>query len=149
MAVLNKYCTRCNTLRPTVDWSKSNQNKDGLHGVCRICARETNMAWYKRHRDERLPKIRKNSVDRRRRLKLEVLTHYGAALGKPMCVTCGEERLPCLTVDHINGGGSEHRRSLGSKNICQWLKGENFPSGFQTLCMNCQFMKRHENKEWH
>ncbi len=149
MAAQSKYCTRCNTFRPISEWSKNNQRKDGLHGVCKVCSRETNRAWYKTHREERLPIARKSAIANRRKLKLEVLTHYGSDLGKPKCVTCGDERLPCLTIDHINGGGAEHRRSLGTRNICQWLKKKNFPYGYQTLCMNCQFMKKYENKEWH
>ena len=29
-----------------------------------------------------------------------------------------------------------------------WLKANNYPEGFQTLCNNCQFIKRDENKEY-
>ena len=32
-------------------------------------------------------------------------------------------------------------------NLYNWLIKNNFPSGFQTLCMNCQFIKREENRE--
>jgi len=49
-------------------------------------------------------------------IKTEVLTHYGK--GYLACVICGESRLACLSIDHINGGGR-----------------------YQTLCMNCQFLK--------
>ena len=29
-----------------------------------------------------------------------------------------------------------------------WLKRNNFPEGFQTLCMNCQWLKKEENREY-
>jgi hypothetical protein len=84
------------------------------------------------------------------KLKIEVLTRYGN--GECKCVKCGEDRFPCLSIDHINGGGSKHRKSL-SKNGCsgvrfyKWLKDNNYPVGFQTLCMNCQFIKSFDNME--
>ena len=76
----------------------------------------------------------------------EILTHYGG--GKLACVVCGEGRLACLSIDHINGGGTKHRKQMGggSAFYC-WLKKQNYPKGYQTLCMNCQFVKRFERRE--
>jgi hypothetical protein len=76
-----------------------------------------------------------------------VLTHYGGS--KLVCVKCGFADVRALSIDHINGGGRRHRegslRSSGS--FYSWLMKNNFPEGYQTLCMNCQFIKRWENKE--
>lgn len=71
-------------------------------------------------------------------VKAEVLTYYGG--GRCACVKCGESRLACLSIDHIDGGGKEHLRRVGS--VYSWLKRNNYPKGFQTLCMNCQWIKR-------
>lgn len=81
-------------------------------------------------------------------LKAEVLTHYGG--GELACVECGFNDIRALSVDHINGGGYQHYKDLKRRGIFmyRWLKNENFPSGYQTLCMNCQFIKREEQKEW-
>jgi len=38
-------------------------------------------------------------------------------------------------------GGGKHRKELGNKSIYKWLVQNNFPSGFQTLCYNCNFAK--------
>ena len=46
-----------------------------------------------------------------------------------------------LTVDHINNDGVAHRKKIKKRNIYQWLTKNNFPEGFQTLCMNCNFAK--------
>lgn len=74
-------------------------------------------------------------------IKTEVLTHYGK--GRLACVMCGESRLACLSIDHIKGGGHKHRSKLGKEGykFYTWLKKEDFPKGYQTLCMNCQFVK--------
>jgi hypothetical protein len=76
----------------------------------------------------------------RLKYKIEVLTYYGK--GKLACVECGESRPLCLSIDHINGGGNKHRKELGHKksNIYRLLKLQGYPEGYQTLCMNCQFI---------
>ena len=85
----------------------------------------------------------------RRRTRLEVLTHYGN--GKFACVICGEERYDCLSIDHINGGGTKLKREgelLGAAFYCQ-LKKRGYPTEFRTLCMNCQaieYAKRKNNR---
>ena len=81
----------------------------------------------------------------RLKLKEEVLTYYGN--GKCACVKCGHTTLASLSIDHINGKGSREKREKGIGNYYAWLKKEGYPSGYQTLCMNCQFVKREENHE--
>lgn len=79
--------------------------------------------------------------------KSEVLAHYGN--GHIACVRCGFDNIRALSIDHIGGGGNTHRKITGEG--CQfyyWLKRNNFPTGYQTLCMNCQALKKYENKEY-
>lgn len=54
----------------------------------------------------------------------------------------GEHETPytnilALTIDHVKGGGSKHRRNLGYSSIYKRLAREAFPEGYQVLCMNC------------
>jgi len=79
-----------------------------------------------------------------RKLKTEVLTHYGG--GKLACVKCGFLDFRALSLDHIHGGGREERGN-SSQGFFLRLKREGYPEGYQTLCMNCQFIKRYENNE--
>jgi len=86
--------------------------------------------------------------EKNHQLKIEVLTHYGN--GNLKCTQCDEKREICLTIDHIKGGGTYHRKVLNlhtGNQFYNWLKKNNYPSGFQTLCMNCQFIKRYNNHE--
>ena len=101
------------------------------------------------YRAENKEKVRRATRQSEHRLKVEVLTHYSNS--KLACVICGESRLACLSIDHINGGGSQHRRELKkrSQGFYRWLRNENYPEGYQTLCMNCQFIKKIENEEQH
>lgn len=77
------------------------------------------------------------------RQKRTVLSYYCDSKD-PHCVICGEDRSDCLSIDHIWGNGSKERRTMHSQNFYQFLIRGNFPSGYQTLCMNCQFIKRAE-----
>jgi hypothetical protein len=77
--------------------------------------------------------------------KILVLTHYGN--GKCACTKCGYTDIRALSIDHINGAGGKHRRITGSM-FYLWLINNNYPDGLTTLCMNCQFIKRDENREY-
>lgn len=79
--------------------------------------------------------------------KQEILTHYGN--GHCSCAKCGFSDIRALTIDHINNNGAEHRKELRSQgiwSIYRWLKKNQCPSGYQTLCMNCQWIKQNEFK---
>ncbi len=67
--------------------------------------------------------------------KLDVLQHYGMK-----CACCGEETYEFLSIDHINGGGHQHKMKIGN-HLYRWLKKNNYPPGFQTLCHNCNAAK--------
>ena len=99
--------------------------------------------YYSRNRE----KIKFEARSYRRRMKMDVLRHYGG--NKVSCVVCGENRLPCLSLDHINGDGHAQSLVVGRGNkLYLWIKNNNYPQGYQTLCMNCQWIKRHENQEY-
>lgn len=71
-----------------------------------------------------------------REQKAIVLKQYGEA-----CKCCGEARFEFLTIDHINSDGATHRKEIKTTTLYRWLIANNFPPGFQTLCMNCNFAK--------
>ncbi len=87
-------------------------------------------------------KRREQEKLRKRRIRLEVLTHYGNS--KLACVYCGFNNSDALTIDHINNDGAKQRCQTGwgsGSGTYYWLKKNNFPLGFQTLCANCQMIK--------
>ena len=76
---------------------------------------------------------RRNELYRDR--KIRIIQHYG---GK--CDCCGEAHLEFLTIDHIKGGGTAHRKKLkteGGSGMYRWLEKNDFPEGFRILCWNC------------
>ncbi len=107
---------------------------------------------YQKHREERIAasvQHYKSSPTRRahdriyqkqhrRRLRNEVLEEYGK-----ICACCGETIHEFLAIDHTNGGGSKHRKSLFGYNVAGrdfylWLKRQGYPKdGYRVLCHSC------------
>ena len=102
----------------------------------------------KKYRERNREVINKHSriQEKKRRIKLRhnLLKHYSKNTFQ--CACCGEKHIEFLTIDHVNGGGNEHRRQIGGSggyNFYRWLKRNNFPNGFQVLCHNCNWAKGH------
>ena len=99
-------------------------------------ARAAYNADYRKIGGEGLLKVRR---DYWKEYRLKVLSHYSN--GDKKCACCGEGAYEFLSIDHINGGGSQHRKSLGSKYIYSWLIKQSYPPGYQVLCHNCNMAK--------
>ena len=75
----------------------------------------------------------------------EIRDKVFAAYGGYICNCCGETEPSFLSIDHVNNDGAEHGRKIGNSYSYRWLLINNFPSGFQVLCMNCQWGKKNNN----
>ena len=107
--------------------------------------REYHKEWYQKNKEHYQEKAREYAKENREKMyeyrkkygqdrRLKCIEHYG---GK--CACCGETEIDFLAIDHINGGGNEHRRKVGD--VHGWLVKNNFPEGFQVLCHNCNLAK--------
>ncbi len=108
--------------------------------------------WRKRFQQTERGKKQHREAIRGWRIEVKrlVLRHYGG--NKLRCIGCGCKDMRVLSIDHIDGNGAEHKRTLGIQggtNLYRWLISNSYPSGYQTLCMNCQWIKRYENSEHH
>lgn len=88
-----------------------------------IANREKHLQAMKRYRDK---------------ARLDAITHYG---GK--CECCGETHIEFLAIDHINGGGHQHQKSINGLAIGIWLRKNKYPAGFRVLCHNCNLSLGH------
>lgn len=117
------------------------QIKDGLTNGQR---------WYLKNKE------RHNALnlERQRRLRASVLALLGSKCANPECrwlntdgtLGCTDPR--ALQVDHINGGGVKENRTLGTYKMCRKILAMPKPEDeYQLLCANCNWIKRHTNKE--
>ena len=136
-----KTCTRCKLTKPVSQFDRIYKGIDYFSYWCSSCKNErrrfqrTQDTWREKYGE----KHRQYCRDYRLKLKKIVLDHYGNK-----CICCGERQIEFLTIDHISGGGSEHRRLLktkGGTKFYRWLKINNFPAGYQILCFNCNSAK--------
>lgn len=144
-------CSKCKKYLPNSSFYIDKSKKRMLSAYCKKCSndnRKKNICgsqanYYQANRAIILEKLRIKG----RELKKGVLSHYSPG-GQCCCVQCGEARIDCLSLDHINGGGNKHKETTGyGSNFYKWVIRNGFPDGLQTLCMNCQWVKRYTNKE--
>ena len=71
-----------------------------------------------------------------------------ALLGEK-CVACNIADRRVLQIDHVHGGGKvdrdKHARGRSYPQYYQHILAH--PDGYQILCANCNWIKRHENGE--
>ncbi len=136
-----KNCKTCEQDKSIHDFHKDRHSSDGLSRRCKECKRKSWPAYYKKHRE----KLLLRAEERQKRLKARVIEHYSN--GTDLCICCDENIVEFLTIDHIDNDGGEHRQKLNGGNrggswFYVWLIKNNFPEGFQVLCMNCNWGKR-------
>lgn len=132
-----KKCPQCKNNKTADCYWENKHSTDGLSSYCKVCFNA--IRRYKRQNN-----IGYWGDKEKRGDKMIVLEHYGEK-----CCKCGFSDWRTLSIDHINSDGAEHRKKVSGAHIYRWLKNNNFPTGFQILCMNCQFIKRHEKKEFY
>ena len=85
------------------------------------------------------------SAESTRRCRIDVLKNYSN--GTMQCAKCNNNDIRVLSIDHMNGGGTQHRNYLGgsSINVYRWLRKNGYPDGYQVLCLNHNIGKPDEN----
>lgn len=137
-------CTRCGLRKPTegyktchkcrqqeLKWARKERRRRRATGLCWKCgtkpaAPDRNWCIPCFEQGQKYKKV----------LRDEVFAAYGGY--RCACPGCDVTQPEFLQIDHIDGGGYEHRKKIGSGHaLYHWLKKNNFPEGFRVLCANC------------
>lgn len=117
------------------DWTKDHPDKAYSYARKWLKKKkEADPAWF----EEMKRRKNQQAAESRKRTQLEALQHYG---GK--CFCCGEKETLFLGLDHIGGGGTQHREETGMRTSA-WAKKNGWPPIFQVACHNCN-LGRHLN----
>ncbi len=121
------YCQKCHDLQIAYQLKMADKRRDA--GVCTACGKLPVAEGYKR-----CDECRKQLTARRLLNRIEVYKAYGGA----SCACCGEDRLPFLTLDHVeNDGAKERKIHRTPETLYRHLARNNYPPGYQVLCWNC------------
>ncbi len=149
-----KKCSTCKEEKPLSNFYKNGGGKNGFRADCIPCFLAKRKRYYQDYRKLHITEIQAKHKVTHLKVKVDVLTHYSN--GTCACVKCGFSDIRALSIDHIAGGGAKQLRALGfwtkyrgggGYQFYLWLRRNGYPKGYQTLCMNCQWIKRHENGE--
>lgn len=156
-----KPCSACGETKPLSEFYKNSGMPGGRVHQCKMCLAVRQVARRNANREEYLAAQHTYSLrtrDRKRVYDAEyreanranlavskqrqhesarsaVFGHYGT-----FCACCGSTDR--LNIDHISGGGTEHRQQVGrGYTFYLWLIRNDFPDGYQTLCSPCNASK--------
>ena len=94
----------------------------------------------RKYRAENPEKYAEQSRISKRRLRNRVLEFYGRE-----CGLCGFDDERALTLDHVLNNGAEERKNLGERGVYRRAIKPEYRHEYRILCMNCQFITRHNN----
>lgn len=149
--------TQFECISPTKGWHRREckecvyQRHKNADDASKLAIREYNRDYYRKNKeklDQRSidwiaanpEKRHKTALSYYYRLQNEAILAYGGYV----CCWCGIDEPFVLAIDHVNNDGKEHRRligSVGGHKFYKWLRDNNYPKGFQVLCMNCNHAK--------
>ena len=124
------------------------------HWICIDCKRKKEVEYYhkcykKQRSKQNKKRYRKFTEEikahnkiitklRQQKLRDMALTAYGNK-----CVCCEEDKKEFLCVDHVNGGGNQHRKLINGS-FFLYLFRMNYPKKeFRILCQNCNSSMGH------
>lgn len=124
-------CTICLDEKEPADFYIRNGN---LRKECKACIIKRNLI----NRNKNPDVYRAQRRRRYHEIKQEIFQAYGNR-----CVCCGDETIKFLSIDHIQGGGNQHRASLpgGERQLFIDIVRAGFPEEYQLLCHNCNHGK--------
>lgn len=146
-----KICRLCKAEKSVEDfdriWGDKNPRRRAACKACRKIyhqelAEESRKAIVrsKEWAADNKPKRRKVALAYYYRMQHHAIMAYGGY----RCSWCGIDEPMVLCIDHVENNGREHRRqigSLGGHKLYKWLRDNDYPPGFQVLCMNCNHGK--------
>ncbi len=131
-----KTCSKCKLEKDEEEFYRRSDRPKARHSHCKTCCSRKDLPLEVR-KHHRITK-RKSNI----KLRRDVLLYYTNGLMK--CNCCGESNEAFLTLDHIEGGGRQHKLQMGSTQaIYRELRKNDYPEGYQILCYNCNCGRAH------
>ena len=142
---MKKKCSKCKKVYPSgLHFYRDSQKIDGLSSSCKRCVRIQVVANSHKHRAKNRAYSNSYYAKNREKLKIrnngyrrENVKKIFALLGSK-CSICNFDNKIALQIDHIHGGGYNHRRTAGGSYYVDMLRDI---SKYRLLCANCNFIE--------
>lgn len=137
-----KTCSECKLEKSIAEYYI--RSNGYAHSRCKPCYQQYVNAYKAANGEKVRQCYRASGAKRRKRIRDAVFEAYGGYI----CACCGETEWKFLTLDHIDNDGSEFRQKMLGKRTASgmatyfWLQQNGYPSGYQVLCMNCNYGKQ-------
>lgn len=131
---MEKKCSRCGESFPATQEHFAVRSRNGVRALrvqCRACYRLVQREAWAKNPDY----FRAAGKKEREKIRRDVLLHYSG--GNMRCACCGEGRIEFLALDHVDGGGIEHRKKYGGAGFYRYLRRVKYLPGLRVLCHNC------------
>lgn len=119
----SKTCPQCKVEYDITGFNKAPKRADGLRAWCKGCERR---------------KAQEKIYD----LRQKVYHKLGDS-----CQRCGFADQRALQIDHVRGGGNKEHAEIKNNKVFLNKVLADSEGTYQILCANCNWIKRHENKE--
>lgn len=91
-----KVCRVCQQSKPSEEYNRNSESKDGLHLYCRACLRIKRNEWYRNSASQR-----EAAKLRNKKYQIELREWIASEVKKGGCCICGEPDPACLDFHHV------------------------------------------------
>lgn len=141
--MLEKYCSRCNTIKLTSEFNRKSSSKDGYQPYCRDCSNAHSRKYYSKNSGRIIQQVRKSRAKRRTSYR-QAMWNY---LLQHPCVDCGETDPLVLEFDHeadkLSEVGTLVRNGYAWKTILEEI------DKCVVRCANCHRRKTANDFGWY
>lgn len=142
--MITKRCGNCKKTKDIALFTYSKGEEQLTARLCKDCRVELAATTKKKYWSD-IESNRAKDREYAKKRRLRVLTYYGG--NPPCCACCDENRYEFLQLDHIEGGGKQHRMKtfgyISGPSLYKRILRDKFPPGYRILCANCNFALGH------
>lgn len=140
----HKVCAKCKSNKPTTEFYKATNARDGLQSYCKDCLTGAVMRHYRRGDG----KYKRNVKRRTKNYAITRRRYVFEQLAQRPCVDCGESNPMILDFDHVRGQKVGNVSTLASRKVpIQELNAE--IAKCEARCVRCHRIKNIEQNGWY
>lgn len=144
-----RTCTKCHVEKPESDFFVRDKSTGRLHAQCKGCYAVHRKTYYLAHYEKYKESYLKRARQRRRQLKREYQIRMLEYLKDKACITCGENDIRVLELDHIDPATKLFSISQSVKLGFSWTDVVEELKKCQVLCANCHKRRTAEQYNWY